>query len=389
LGISRVQNAQEVQESARSRREGARRSMPDEPLSEGREGSASRGTRSAIKGWLAIGAAAFAIGCGSIKFDEDVPEDDVQQDIVEVQPDQAEDTPDSEIAPDVPDVMPDETPDHEDVGPDVPDVHPDEAGDVPVETPEYVDVVPETPDVVPDETIMDVPDSEDAGCTPNVTTVPSAGVTGPTLMCGSTQTATSFTEVTTWDGPGCDGMEPESLMVRKLIEFSPPLDAGSLACARGATIRALNGDELVITLVSGRMESATQIAGNHLIVGDILDAGTGELKIFINNIIPPNTYTILLDGDSAAIGDLMVPNTGMTLMDPTPHDAVDDAVMAAVAWNPVGGPIREVDMAIVPRAINTRTSGSTEAWTAGGGNYTWTENTSGAEYLSIEWNRVR
>ncbi len=195
---------------------------------------------------------------------------------------------------------------------------------------------------------------EDAGCTESRRIVPER-ISGPGMICGSTQTTTTETEVVTFSGPGCETTEPIHTRVRVVVELTPPLDTSALACARASTIRALNGPETIVDLTEEGLDSAGEVnRGVDLSIGQDLDGGAEEPSLHIRNILG-SEVNVRVDSSS---GEVLIP--GLTIYN-TGHADILTLPRAAIAWDITDS---ETSLAIIEQPTE-RTNGSIEYWTAG------------------------
>ncbi|MEW5996594.1 MAG: hypothetical protein AB1657_03300 [Candidatus Micrarchaeota archaeon] len=333
----------------------SREKEPEASPSESREPQGKRGS------WLFRAVAPLIAGiallrCGAATSFSDDEKPDVKE---ETDVPQEEDAPDVQGEADVaetPDEAVEDAPTEaeedagtEDAPPEEEDAGPDEAtGAEDAPDFEFVDV-PDGGDIIEVE-------AEGGGCT-ETTRTETTPLPGPMEICGSTQTTTTYTEIVTTTGPDCETPGTTRTMVRKAVEIRPPLDTGDLGCARGTIVRALNGEEVIITLEPARLESATEFArAVGMRTGDILDGGAAEYKLYLTDVSTPIARTSLLDADWNTVRSAFyVYETGY---------ATIDIRRGAISWNLVDPNVADMAYTGPP---NARESGGTEYWTSGDG----------------------
>ena len=315
--------------------------------------------------WIAPLVAAFAMNCGSIVSNsDDVDTTGDQADVPEQVDHEGEDAQDEGVA-DVDTDSPTETEADSDVS--------GSDGDADV-----IDVTDEV-ELLDSET-----ETGDAGCTES-THIESDSVPGPVTVCDSTQTTTTDVQVTTRTGDGCESPGTIRTMVKKTIEFTPPLDTANLACARGAQIRALNGQETIVDLGPGSLDSATEIVRANMVPGGTdLDAGSRDIKFHMRHVDPVSANVSVIDADGTTIVySLTINNTGHATATPE---------RGGIAWNTVDSCCADVAIIVLDMATSTgtnlRTDGSIEYWTAGdGAPFAYYTTVVGTQLPKVEWDR--
>jgi hypothetical protein len=220
-------------------------------------------------------------------------------------------------------------------------------------------------------------------CTETITTVAGTPVSGPELLCGSTQTATPTFEETSWVGADCEGTSTTRRMIRKDVVLTPPLDAAGLACARGTATNALNGTELIVDLTSADFNTAiTVVPCEYLWTGgdDRLDGGVAEYIAQVDVFVSPSQISMTIRPPSGSPRGLSAYDTGVAEV--WTHDR------GYVAFG-IDDVTRHTWLCYVYVPIMARIVGFGEVWTVDGGTFTFNQVPSGDGTQLLGWEWIR